>query len=41
MGMKRLFIVVLVLAAGSMLGCDKEIKEAVRPAPQGDLTVNA
>ncbi len=31
--MKRVFIGVLVLMGGIMLGCDKEIKEAVKPAP--------
>jgi hypothetical protein len=30
--MRRIFIGVLVLAAGILLGCDKEIKEATKPA---------
>jgi len=31
--MRRIFIGVFVLTCGIMLGCDKEIKEAVKPAP--------
>lgn len=30
--MRRIFIGILLLSAGIMLGCDKEIKEAARPA---------
>ena len=30
--MRRIIIGLLLLAAGIMLGCDKEIKEAARPA---------
>lgn len=30
--MRTIFMGLLVLAAGIMLGCDKEIKEAARPA---------
>lgn len=30
--MRRIFMLLLVLSAGIMVGCDKEIKEAVRPA---------
>jgi hypothetical protein len=31
--MKRIFIGVLVLTGLSMAGCNKEIKEAVKPTP--------
>ena len=32
--MKKVFIGVLLLTGMIMVGCDKEIKEAVKPAPQ-------
>jgi hypothetical protein len=31
--MRRIFIGVLLLSGLIMVGCDKEIKEAVKPAP--------
>jgi hypothetical protein len=30
--MRRIFIGLILLTGGIMLGCDKEIKEAARPA---------
>lgn len=35
--MRRIFIGVLVLCGVIMVGCDKEIKEAVKPAPLKDV----
>lgn len=32
--MKKIFIGVVLLSGMIMVGCDKEIKEAVKPAPQ-------